>query len=122
VNTASSIAGVSLPVNVFCWLGWKQPTSLNGPTPASAPCPYGAVPRERAERDDHTQIGQRVHLAFEERQARVAFPRRRSVRRRSAAVHRRDERIVHAQSVVAGTRRRPVRESAPVKRCEQEVA
>ena len=22
VNTASSIAGVSLPVNVFCWLGW----------------------------------------------------------------------------------------------------
>ena len=26
-RTASSIAGVSLPVNVFCWLGWKDPMS-----------------------------------------------------------------------------------------------
>ena len=25
-NTASSIGSVSLPVNVFCWLGWKQPS------------------------------------------------------------------------------------------------
>jgi len=25
---SSSIAGVSLPVNVFCWLGWKQPSNL----------------------------------------------------------------------------------------------
>jgi len=24
---ASIIAGVSLPVNVFCWLGWKHPSS-----------------------------------------------------------------------------------------------
>ncbi len=28
-STASSIAGVSRPVNVFCWLGWKQPTSVS---------------------------------------------------------------------------------------------
>ena len=27
-STASSISGVSLPVKVFCWLGWKQPSSL----------------------------------------------------------------------------------------------
>jgi len=25
---ASIIGGVSLPVNVFCWLGWKQPSSV----------------------------------------------------------------------------------------------
>ena len=28
-STASSIAAVSLPVNVFCWLGWKQPSSVH---------------------------------------------------------------------------------------------
>ena len=27
-NTSSIIGSVSLPVNVFCWLGWKQPTSV----------------------------------------------------------------------------------------------
>ncbi len=26
-TTASSISGVSLPVNVFCWLGWNEPSS-----------------------------------------------------------------------------------------------
>jgi hypothetical protein len=26
-NTASSIGSVNLPVKVFCWLGWKQPSS-----------------------------------------------------------------------------------------------
>jgi hypothetical protein len=35
-NTASSMAGVSFPVNVFCWLGWKDPRRENGPTVASA--------------------------------------------------------------------------------------
>ncbi len=36
---ASSISAVSLPVNVFCWDGWKLPTSRKGPISASAPCP-----------------------------------------------------------------------------------
>ena len=27
-STASSISGVSLPVNVFCWLTWKLPSSV----------------------------------------------------------------------------------------------
>ena len=31
-KTSSSIASVSLPVNVFCWLGWKQPSRVKGPT------------------------------------------------------------------------------------------
>ena len=31
-NTASIIGSVSLPVNVFCWLGWKQPSSSGPPS------------------------------------------------------------------------------------------
>ena len=38
-STASSIGRVSLPVNVFCWLGWYVPMSVYGPTRASAPWP-----------------------------------------------------------------------------------
>ncbi len=37
-STSSSIAGVSRPVNVFCWLGWKHPSSGQRPG-ASAPWP-----------------------------------------------------------------------------------
>jgi hypothetical protein len=33
------MSAVSFPVKVFCWLGWKQPTSTYGPTAASAACP-----------------------------------------------------------------------------------
>src|SRR5262249_42320542 len=36
-KTESSMGGVSLPVNVFCWLGWKLPTNRYGPHAASAP-------------------------------------------------------------------------------------
>jgi hypothetical protein len=40
VNTASSIGSVSLPVNVFCWLGWNEHSSVT-PTGAttSTRCP-----------------------------------------------------------------------------------
>ena len=31
-TTASNIATVSRPVNVFCWLGWYEPRSAYGPT------------------------------------------------------------------------------------------
>ena len=31
-KTASSIGSVSLPVNVFCWLGWYEPSSAHSPT------------------------------------------------------------------------------------------
>src|SRR3954467_2426848 len=30
-KTASSIGSVSLPVKVFCWLGWKHPSSTRPP-------------------------------------------------------------------------------------------
>ena len=35
--TARNIGAVRRPVNVFCWLGWYVPTSVYGPTVASAP-------------------------------------------------------------------------------------
>ena len=48
-HTPSSISRVSRPVNVFCWLGWKEPSSRrrsaaieaapDESTTASAPCP-----------------------------------------------------------------------------------
>ena len=38
-TTASNIAGVSRPVNVFCCDGWYEPRSTYRPTAASAPCP-----------------------------------------------------------------------------------
>ena len=38
-RTASNIGGVRRPVNVFCWLGWYEPSRTYGPTRASAPWP-----------------------------------------------------------------------------------
>ena len=66
-STESIIGSVSLPVNVFCWLTWKQPSST-GPADvrllgAVAELRLGlgggagqaqrGVPRERAQADDH---------------------------------------------------------------------
>lgn len=31
ITAASSIFSVSFPVNVFCWLGWNEPTRTYGP-------------------------------------------------------------------------------------------
>ena len=59
---------VSLPVNVFCWLGWKQPSSVPGAGVASAPWPKrgrgrGAACRARragaARRPRRTRRGRR---------------------------------------------------------------
>ena len=30
-NTASNMGTVSLPVKVFCWLGWYEPSSVRPP-------------------------------------------------------------------------------------------
>ena len=39
-KTASSIGSVSRPVNVFCWLGWNEHSSVGPPgTATSTPCP-----------------------------------------------------------------------------------
>jgi hypothetical protein len=32
------MAGVSFPVNVFCWDGWNVPSNVTGPASYSAPC------------------------------------------------------------------------------------
>ena len=37
-STASSIVSVSRPVNVFCWLGWKQPRIVGPDVATSSPC------------------------------------------------------------------------------------
>ena len=49
-TTASSIGSVSLPVKVFCWLGWKLPSSVGPPAiGCSAPWPnLGLRPHARA--------------------------------------------------------------------------
>ena len=138
VKTSSSIAGVSLPVNVFCWLGWKQPTSVNGPTaprrrgrtaasaaarvPERGERPQRAVPRERPERDDHAHVPSAAISRSRNGRHVSRSSRRRLVRRRRAAVHRRDVGVREPQTVVARDRRRLVREPAAVERREQEVA
>ena len=66
--TASNIAGVSLPVNVFCWLGWYEPEehvrpdgapsrrartaacAVHGPVTQGRQRPQAGVPAERTER------------------------------------------------------------------------
>ena len=70
-RTSSSIAGVSLPVNVFCWLGWNVPSS-GSPAPSSKSAPWPKRGRGRgtcaprscsaasqancAEADDHPDV------------------------------------------------------------------
>ena len=98
--------GVSLPVNVFCWLGWKQPSSVNRPTATSTPWPkrgFGravSTPSAASARSapshanapsatiTRTRSSSR-ELAHEVRQAGVALLRRRLVRRRRAPAPRR---------------------------------
>ena len=45
-RTPRSIGAVSLPVNVFCWLGWNEPTIRYAPAPASAPWPNRGCGRD----------------------------------------------------------------------------
>ena len=46
VNTASNIDSVSFPVNVFCWLGWYEPSSRRpSGSAASARCPKRGLGR-----------------------------------------------------------------------------
>ena len=124
-RTSSSIAGVSLPVNVFCWLGWKQPSRR----PCSAPCPKRGrgrgtatveqrrraqrrLPRERAEADHHARRADQRQLALEPRRAALALLRQRLVGRRRAAHRGGDPAVAQLEPVVAVLRRRLVREAA----------
>ena len=136
---ASSIAGVSLPVNVFCWLGWKAPSSTYGPMRASAPCPKRGrgrgiaspmspqraqrpVPAERAQADDDPDVLEQRQLAGHVRQAAVAFGRRRLVGRRRAAHDGGDPGVGQDHAVVALVRVGLRGEADRVERGVQEVA
>ena len=131
--------GVSLPVNVFCWLGWYVPMSRYGPTSTSAPwpnrglrgsrCPFAAIARSAASQPyapSATRTRTRsssAELAGEVRRAGVALLGRRLVGRRGAADGGRDVRVGEGQPVVGAARdvgrsARPARWSAG----EQEVA
>ncbi len=61
-NTASIIGSVSLPVNVFCWLGWKQPSSTGPPsTVCSAPWPNRGRGRSPSRRHAASQANAPRH-------------------------------------------------------------
>src|SRR5437588_4602410 len=83
--------------------------------------PERPVPRERAQRNDHTELGERAELPHEEREAAVALLGGRAVPGWGAAVHGAQVRPPEAEAVVHGRGRRPVREPGPVQRREQEV-
>ena len=138
-RTASVIGSVSLPVKVFCWLGWKQPSRVQRPRSASAPWPkrgFGrgvgtpiaarraqeAVPAEGAEGDDHAGAVEQVELALQIREAVVALRRRRLVGGRRAADGGGDVGVDQPQAVVAAHRGRLVGEAGPVKRRVEPVA
>ena len=102
-RTASSIGGVSLPVNVFRWLGWNEPISWYDPMTASVPCPKlrsrsrdrdraidgdrpkRRVPGECAEGDDDADATQSGEFANEVRGAVITLTVRRTVHRWRAA-------------------------------------
>ena len=124
-NTSSSIGAVSRPVNVFCWEGWKQPSSGSGPpSPKLAPWPkrgrgrgdrqaaqraQRAAPRPRRRRRGRRPRGRRrrsVELGAGPGQAGVALRGRRPVRGRRAAHGGGDPQAAQPQAVAGVARRR----------------
>ena len=117
-STASIIAGVSLPVNVFCWLGWKQPSSGHGSpsatdavaelrlrarhrSPPSAARSRSALSHAKPPRQTHdVDVAQQRDLALQPVRAVRALLGRRQVRGRRAA-HRGD----HVRAAAARARR-----------------
>ena len=118
-KTSSSMGSVSLPVNVFCCLGWKQPSTVTsagrdldavrrtaGAASAAACRPAASTratsPRRRTRRARRSP-GRRassVELADEVRQAPVALLGRRLVGGRRAAHRGRDVGVVQLEPVV----------------------
>ena len=125
-------------MKVFCWLGWKQPRSVERTEPSlgrvteDGARPHvvaerrkrveRAVPRERSEGHDHPEVLERDDLALQEREAAVPLAGRRAVSRRGAVVHRGDVRAAQLEPVVASDRRRLVREPRAVHGRKEEVA
>ena len=128
------MGSVSLPVKVFCWLGWKEPSSdrpalgavlvRGGRSAAAGGCP--AAGRRRPRR---TCPGRRSRPGWISRsssaaygQAVVALLRERLVGGRRAAHGRRYPRVPELQAVLGVQRLGLVREAGPVQRGEQPVS
>ncbi len=120
-------------MNVFCWLGWKQPSSVTRagvelgavaePRPRAQPeLPARGLPPERAEADDHADAREQRELRGEPRGARVALGGQRLVGRRRAADRGGDPAVAQREPVAAVGGRRLVREPGPVQGGEEEVA
>ena len=121
-------------MNVFCWLGWNEHSSV-GPS-ASVDLDAVAEPRarahaevaarrlvpERAEADDDAPRRAASSSRRRNGAAVVALVRCRRVRRRRALHRRRHPGAGEAQPVVDRHRRRLVGESGPMHRAEQPVA
>ena len=102
MKTASSIGSVSLPVKVFCWLGWKEPSNIPAGdlglatdarnwfrAGSSFPAPWPTARRtpshaKAPERDHDAQVRHERHLPHEVGEARVPLVDRRLVGRRGA--------------------------------------
>ena len=134
-------AAVSRPVNVFCWEGWKQPSSGSGPpSPKVAPWPKrgrgrgagrprsarrrsAASQAKRAEADDHADVGADVELGAGPGQAGVALAGRAD----GSAAARTARRRRSTGRAAAARRRRGADdgragEAGAVQRGEEEVA
>ena len=139
-STSTSMSGVRRPVNVFCWLGWYEPTTRVRPDarlrPVAEPRPrprvVAASPRRspatpppsrtrRAATSTRTSREQR-ELPGEERRAVVALRGEWLVRRRRAADRGRDVGVAELEPVVRPPAGRLVRQPDRVHRREQEVA
>ena len=124
-------------MKVFCWLGWYDPSSVYGPTTASAPWPkvgflagawpsaraaQGAVPREAAQAKQDAHPGEQSQLLDEVGQAGVALLGSRLVVRRGAADAGADVAIGQAQAVATAGGGRLVGEAGAVQGGEEPVA
>ena len=94
---------VSLPVFVFCGLGWYDPQSIGRPGPRGTQAPWpksparpiapvhprehlaDRVPCKPAEGENRARFGKQAKLALEERSAASSFLRQGSIVRRSAS-------------------------------------
>ena len=107
------MGSVSLPVKVFCWLGWNEHSIVRPSRQrdfgavseaglrAQVQRPCDAVKGERAECDDDPDVRERCHLALQVGQAVIALFGQWLVARRGAADDGGDIGAGQAQAVVA---------------------
>ena len=138
-GASRSIGWVSRPVNVFCWLGWYEPTTTKPPARATAPCPNAGRGRASSpvsaaivrNADSHAiaPSATRTRTSARSASSRTRNGRqvrpllgRRLVGRRRAAHGGRDVRVAECQAVASPAPNRLIRQPDRVHRLEQEVA